>query len=136
MTFLNMAICTMLFEKLQTILREEEPRRQDITNFSFKLFKKLRSLRSSKCFQTTVELTFPTQKASACNPWTARSLFNWKYFLGGKFGLETENYQFKFKFCTQTNSNTVNSMVMFTFFVLDWKYLFGQISSKKSKLSV
>ena len=29
-----------------------------------------------------------------------------------------------------------NSMVMFTFSVFDWKYLFAQIWSKKSKLSV
>ena len=32
--------------------------------------------------------------------------------------------------------NIPNSIVMFTFSVLDWKYLFGKIQSKKSKLSV
>ena len=35
MTLLIMAICTVLFEKLYTILRQKEPRRQEITNFSF-----------------------------------------------------------------------------------------------------
>ena len=39
----------------------------------------MRSLRSSKCLKTTVELTFTTQKANACSPWTACSVFNWKY---------------------------------------------------------
>ena len=39
----------------------------------------MRSLRSSKCLKTTVELTFTTQKAKACSPWTACSVFNWKY---------------------------------------------------------
>ena len=29
-----------------------------------------------------------------------------------------------------------SSMVMFTFSVSDWKYIFGQIWSKKSKLSI
>ena len=35
MTLLIMAICTVLFEKLYRILRQKEPRRQEITNFSF-----------------------------------------------------------------------------------------------------
>ena len=39
----------------------------------------MRSLRSSKCLKTTVELTFTIQKTSACSPWTACSVFNWKY---------------------------------------------------------
>ena len=39
----------------------------------------MRSLRSSKCLKTTVELTFTTQKANACSPWTACSVFDWKY---------------------------------------------------------
>ena len=39
----------------------------------------MRSLRSSKCLKTTVELTFTTQKANACSPWTVCSVFNWKY---------------------------------------------------------
>ena len=64
-----MAICTVLFENLYTILRQKGPRRQKITNFSFKMF-------SSK---TTVELTFTTQKANVCSPWTASSVFDWEY---------------------------------------------------------
>ena len=79
MTLLIMAICTVLFEKFYKILRWKEPRRQDITNFSFKIFKVMRSLRPSNCLKTTVELTFATQKASARSPWTACSVFNWKY---------------------------------------------------------
>ena len=34
-------------------------------NFSFKMFKIMRSLRFSKCLKTTVELTFTIQKVSA-----------------------------------------------------------------------
>ena len=59
----------------------------------------MRSLRSSKGLKTTVELTCTTQKAKACNPWTACSVFNWKYLLG-KFGPKSQDYQSKLKFCT------------------------------------
>ena len=79
MTLLIMAICTVLFERFYKILRYKEPRRQLITNFSFKMFKIIRSLRSSKCLKTTVELTFTTQKANTCSPWTACLVFNWKH---------------------------------------------------------
>ena len=78
---------------------------------------------------------FITQKANTCSPWTACSVFNWKYPFGGgggggrvgKLGTKTQYYQFKLKFCTYTNSNMQNSTVMFTFSVFDWKYPFGQI---------
>ena len=79
MALLIMAIYKVLFEKLYTILRLKEPRRQDITNFSFKMFKIMRFLRSSKCSKTTVELTFTTQKANACSPWNDCSVLDWKY---------------------------------------------------------
>ena len=39
----------------------------------------MRSLRSSKSLKTTVELMFTTQKANTCSPWTACSVFHWKY---------------------------------------------------------
>ena len=58
------------------------------------MFKTIRSLGSSKCLKTTVGLTFTTQEANTCIPWTACSVFNWK------FGPKTQNYQFKLKFCT------------------------------------
>ena len=124
MTLLIMAICTVLFERFYKILRYKEPRRQLITNFSFKMFKIIRSLRSSKCLKTTVELTFTTQKANACSPWTACSVFNWKYLFWVNL-FQNQNYQFKLKFGTKTNLNMQNSMVMLTFSVFDWKYLFG-----------
>ena len=54
----------------------------------------------------------------------------------GKFGPKSQNSRFKLKFGTYTNSNMQNSMVMFKFFVLIENTLFGQIWSKKSKLSV
>ena len=54
----------------------------------------------------------------------------------GRSGQKDQNCQFKLKFGTKTNLNMQNSMMMFTFPVFDWKYLFGQIWSKKSKLSV
>ena len=122
---LIMGICTMLFEKLYTTLRWKEPRRQEITNFSFKMFKRMRSLRSSKCLKTTVELTFTTQKANAFSHWTACSVFKSKY-------LFWVNLVQKLKIISYMQ----NFMVMFTFSVFDWKSLFGQIWCKKSKLSV
>ena len=83
----------------------------------------MRFLRSLKCSKTIVELTFTTQKANAC------SLLDWLFcsvvpFLG-KFGPKTQNCQFKLKFGTQNNSKMQNSMVMFTFPLIDWKYLFS-----------
>ena len=42
--------------------------RQDITNFSFKMFKIIRYLRSSECLKTTAELMFTTQKANTSSP--------------------------------------------------------------------
>ena len=42
----------------------------------------MRSLRSSKCLKTTVDLTFTSQKANPCSLWTACSVFNWKYLFG------------------------------------------------------
>ena len=41
-----------------------------------------------------------------------------------KFSPKNQNYQFKLKFGTYTNSNMQNSMVMFTFSVFDRKYPF------------
>ena len=59
----------------------------------------MRSLRSLKCLKTTLELTFTTKKANACSPWTAFSVFQWKYLLG-KFGPKNQNCYFEWKFCT------------------------------------
>ena len=42
--------------------------------------------------------------------------------------------QFKLKFCTQTNSNMQNSMVMFTFSVFDRKYPFWTNLISKFKI--
>ena len=42
----------------------------------------------------------------------------------GKFASKNQNCQFELKFRTQTNSNTQNSMVVFTFSVLDEKQPF------------
>ena len=60
MALLIMAICTVLLEKLYTMLRSKERSRQDITNFSYKMFKIMKFLRSSKCLKTAIELTFTT----------------------------------------------------------------------------
>ena len=48
----------------------------------------------------------------------------------GKFGLESQTYQFNLKFGAETNSNMHNSMVMFIFL------FFYQTWSKISKCSV
>ena len=58
MALLIMAIYTMPFENLYTVLRSKETTRQNITNFSFKVFKIMRFLKSSKRSKTTDELTF------------------------------------------------------------------------------
>ena len=53
----------------------------------------------------------------------------------GKSSRKNQNCQFKLKFGTKINLNMRDSMMMSTFSVFDWKYLFWQIWSKKSKLS-
>ena len=129
MTLLIMAICTVLFEKIYTILRRKEPTRQDITNFSFKIFKIMRSLKSSKCLKT-VELRFNTQKSKRL--YSLDCLFCFKleipFFLVNLVE-KSKIISFKLKFCTQTNSNMHNSMVMFPFSVFAWKYLQGKFGS-------
>ena len=64
------------------------------------MFKIMRSLRFLKCLKKLAELTFTTQKANACSPWTAGSIFDCKYLFWGKCGPKTQNYQFKPMFCT------------------------------------
>ena len=81
----------------------------------------MKSLRYSKCLNTTVELTFTTQKVNACSSVTACL---------GKFGPKTENNQFKLKFCIYTNSNLQNSMVMFTFFFSTRNTFLGKFDPK------
>ena len=100
------------------------------------MFKIMRSLRSSKCLKTTVELTFTTQKANACSPWTACSVFNWKY-------LFWVNLAQKLKIIS-LSWNSVPRLIQICripwwcsfFFVFDWKHLSWQNWFKKSKLSV
>ena len=41
-----------------------------------------------------------------------------------KLGPKNQNCQFKLKFGSDINSNMQNSMVIFTFFVFDWRYPF------------
>ena len=57
-------------------------------------------------------------------------IFRAKILFLGKFGSKIQNCLFNMKF----NSNMPNSMVAFTFSVLDQKYYFCQICSKNQKL--
>ena len=56
-------------------------------------------MRSLRCLKRMVELTFTTQKANACFPWTA-CCFQLEIPFFGKFGPKTQTYQLKLKFCT------------------------------------
>ena len=53
----------------------------------------------------------------------------------GKFGPKDQNYQFKLKFGTGTNSNMENSMVMFIFSLFDWKYPWANLLQKVKIIS-
>ena len=44
-------------------------------------------MRSSKCLKI---LMFTTQKTNACSPWTACSVFDWKYHFWCEFGPKTQ----------------------------------------------
>ena len=101
-----------------------------MTNLSFKMFKRMRFLRSWKCSKTTVESTYTTQKGKVCSSWTDFSVFDWKY----PFWL---NLVLKLKIVGLTK-NLVLRLIqicrvpwqcsLFLFF--DRKYHFGQIWSK------
>ena len=94
------------------------------------MFKILRFLRSSKCSKTTVELTFTTQKANACSPWTGCSVFGWKYHFWVNLVQKIKNCLFKLKFGTWTNSNMQNYLVMFTFPFSTGNNFFGKFGQK------
>ena len=52
----------------------------------------------------------------------------------GKFGPKSQNCHFKLKIGTYNNSNMLNSMVMYIFFVFDQKYPFGANLVRKVKI--
>ena len=81
--------------------------------FFFQNLQNLRSLRSLKCLKATVKLTFTTSQRL----YSLDCLFCFRLELPflGKFVAKTQNYQFKLKFCTKTNSKMQSSIVIFTF---------------------
>ena len=62
------------------------------------------------------------------------SVFELRYLFLGKFCPKNQNYQFKLKFGTYTNSNMRNSMGKFTFSVFDGKYPFWANLVQKVKI--
>ena len=52
----------------------------------------------------------------------------------GRFGQKNQNCQSKLKFCTQTNSNMQNSVMMFSISVFDHKYPFWVNLVQKIKI--
>ena len=94
----------------------------------------MRSLRSSKCLKTTVELTFTAQKANAISSWTAYSVFLFCFQLEtpflSKFGPKLKIISLSWNFVPRPISNMQNSMVMSTFSVFDWKYFLGKFGPK------
>ena len=52
----------------------------------------------------------------------------------GKFGPKSQNFHFKLKFGTSSNSNMQNSMLMFILSVFDWKYPFAANLAQKFKI--
>ena len=92
-------------------------------------------LRSSKCSKTTVELMFTTEKANASScPQTACFVFERKYpfwvnlLQKPKIVSLSQNLVHRLiQICR------IPDMIMITFSVFDWKYLSGQIWSKRLK---
>ena len=84
----------------------------------------MRSLRFSKCSKPEVELTFTTQSLDGL------FCFRLEIPFLGKRDRKTKNYQFRLKFCTKTNSNMQNSMVIFTFSVSTGNTFLGKFGPK------
>ena len=59
----------------------------------------------------------------AWSPWTARSVFDWKYPFSVNL-IKTEKCQFKLKFGSQTNLKIQNFMLIFTFSIFVQEYFF------------
>ena len=68
--------------------------------------------------------------------WCSFFLFylGWKNPFLDKLGPQGQNCQFKMKFGTYINSNMQNSMVVFSFSVLDWKHIFSADLIQKVKI--
>ena len=60
--------------------------------------------------------------------------FQTEFPFSGKFGPKNQNWQFKLKFVILTNSNMQNSLVVFTFSVLDRKHCFWENLVQKIKI--
>ena len=125
-----MAICTVVCKALYNfkIKRAHEARHNQ---FFFQNFQNNEINEIFKMFKNTVELTFTNQKANACSPWTACSVFNWKYLFCVNLVQKLKIISLTWNFVPRTNSNMQNSLVMFTFSFFDRKYFFVQIWSKK-----
>ena len=57
-------------------------------------------------------------------------LFSSGITLVGKFGLKIKNHRFKLRPGTQTNLKMQNSMLVFSFSVLDKKYTFAKFATR------
>ena len=66
------------------------------------------------------------------SPWTARSVFDWKYLFSVNL-IKTEKCHFKLKFGSQTNLNMQNFMMTFTFSIFVQEYLFWANQFQKIK---
>ena len=66
--------------------------------------------------------------------WCSFFLFLIGNTLFGQIWSKKSNYQLKLKFGSQTNSNMQNSMMLFTFFVFEWKYSFWANLVQKIKI--
>ena len=94
------------------------------------MFKIMRSLRSSICLKTTVELTFSTQKASACSPWTACSVFNWKYLSWVNFVQKLKIISLSWNFVPRLIQICRISWWCLLFLILTGNNLLGKFSPK------
>ena len=135
MVVLVMAVCMVVWKTLYNfkIKRAQEARHNQ--SF-FQNFQNNEIFEIFKMFKNNSWINIYYTKSKRLQSLDCLFCFQLEIPFSGKFGPKTQNYWFKLKFCTQTNSNMQNSIVMFTFSVFDWKYLFGQIWSKKLKLSV
>ena len=132
MTLITMAICTAVWKALYNfkIKRAHEARHNQLffqnflNNEIFDIFKNFKNNSWIKVYYT---------KSKRLQSLDCLFCFQLKMPFLGKFGPKTQNYQFKLKFCTQTNSNMQISIVMFTFSVFDLKYLFWENLVQKNQ---
>ena len=118
------------------IKRAQEARDKQFQQFLIQNVQNNEIFEIFKCSKVTVELRFTTQKANACSPWTACSVFSWKCLFWVNLVQKLKIISLSWNFVPRLIQICRIPWWCSLFPLLTRKTIFEQIWSKKSKLSV